>query len=490
MLVLRTRGIYFIMVTLAFAQMLFFVFHDTKLGGGSDGIYIYVKPSMKLGDVELANLDKPAQFYWLALFLMAASYLLLHRVLGSSFGRALVGIKVNEHRMQCARLSGIPLQAGEFHAGRRAGRHRRLPGGRAVRLRQSGNPVLAPVRRGADDGDPGRHGHALRRGDRRLRLRAPAGSAFSNQAWFGAWAKHWQLAMGILIMLVALYLPQGLAGLAQSREFRYKPPEAAESDKPRTASGEPILRTQGLTKRFGGLVAVEQGFARPARRRSPCRDRPQRRRQVDPDQPAVGRPAADLRLGCMFEGRDIAGSSADQHLAHGHRPQLPEDQHLPAFHGVSKMRAWPPVAHAPCAEGFQPRRRFCRNQPTAPTPRWKPPALPIAPERVAATLSHGEQRQLEIAMCLATQPRVLLLDEPLAGMGPHESQRMVELIKSLPRTTPSCSSSTTWMPSSRVAHKLTVMVNGEVLESGTPAEVRQPGRAAGLPRRRGHSMHD
>ena len=52
-------------------------------------------------------------------------------------------------------------------------------------------------------------------------------------------------------------------------------------------------------------------------------------------------------------------------------------------------------------------------------------------KRVAATLSHGEQRQLEIAMCLATQPRVLLLDEPLAGMGPHESQRMVDLIKKL-----------------------------------------------------------
>ncbi|MDP3515430.1 MAG: branched-chain amino acid ABC transporter permease, partial [Sulfuritalea sp.] len=66
-LVLRTRGIYFIMVTLAFAQMLFFIFHDTKVGGGSDGFYIYAKPLMKLGDIEVANLEKLEHFYWLVL---------------------------------------------------------------------------------------------------------------------------------------------------------------------------------------------------------------------------------------------------------------------------------------------------------------------------------------------------------------------------------------------------------------------------------------
>ena len=109
LLVLRTRGIFFIMVTLAFAQMLFFVFHDTKLGGGSDGIYIYNKPELKLGDFALANLDKTEHFYWLVLVLMVAVYLLLARVLGSTFGRALVGIKVNEHRMQAL---GFPVGAG------------------------------------------------------------------------------------------------------------------------------------------------------------------------------------------------------------------------------------------------------------------------------------------------------------------------------------------------------------------------------------------
>ena len=96
----RTRGIYFIMVTLAFAQMVYFVFHDTKLGGGSDGIYIYNKPAVKLGETALLNLEDQKVFYWFVLGLMVAVYLVLRRVLASNFGHVLVGIKTNEHRMK------------------------------------------------------------------------------------------------------------------------------------------------------------------------------------------------------------------------------------------------------------------------------------------------------------------------------------------------------------------------------------------------------
>jgi branched-chain amino acid transport system ATP-binding protein len=68
---------------------------------------------------------------------------------------------------------------------------------------------------------------------------------------------------------------------------------------------------------------------------------------------------------------------------------------------------------------------------------------------IAGAISHGEQRQLEIAMTLATEPQVLLLDEPLAGMGTAEAERMVALLLRLKQTTPSCWSSTTWTPCSR-----------------------------------------
>jgi len=224
MLVLRTRGIYFIMVTLAFSQMLFFVFHDTKLGGGSDGIYIYAKPVMKLGEADLLNLEKLENFYWLVLVLAAASYLLLRRILGSSFGRALLGIKVNEHRMRALGFPVFKYQLASFTlAGSLAG----LAGYMAavqygfvnpeiLSWHQSGAVLMMVILGGMGT------------------LYGPVVGAFafvllqevlSNQAWFGIAAKHWQLALGIFIMLVALYMPQGLAGLAQ--KFRGKP--ASES---------------------------------------------------------------------------------------------------------------------------------------------------------------------------------------------------------------------------------------------------------------------
>ena len=91
---------------------------------------------------------------------------------------------------------------------------------------------------------------------------------------------------------------------------------------------------------------------------------------------------------------------------------------------------------------------------------------------LAANLAHGEQRQLEIAMALATRPRLLLLDEPLAGMGPHESQRMVDLIMTLKADHAIMLIEHDMDAVFALANRLTVMVNGEVLESGTPEQVR------------------
>jgi len=90
----------------------------------------------------------------------------------------------------------------------------------------------------------------------------------------------------------------------------------------------------------------------------------------------------------------------------------------------------------------------------------------------AATLSHGEQRQLEIAMTLATRPRILLLDEPLAGMGSEESARMVELLQKLKQAHAMLLVEHDMDAVFALADRLTVMVNGSVLESGPPEQIR------------------
>jgi branched-chain amino acid transport system ATP-binding protein len=91
---------------------------------------------------------------------------------------------------------------------------------------------------------------------------------------------------------------------------------------------------------------------------------------------------------------------------------------------------------------------------------------------VVSTLSHGEKRQVEIAMALATRPRALLLDEPLAGMGAEESIRIVELLRELAKDHAILLVEHDMDAVFAVADTLTVMVNGRVLESGSPAQIR------------------
>ncbi len=122
--------------------------------------------------------------------------------------------------------------------------------------------------------------------------------------------------------------------------------------------------------------------------------------------------------------------------------------------------------------------------------RWLVPAASSAPARarcmaaielaglarrrdaIAGTISHGEQRQLEIAMTLATDPQVLLLDEPLAGMGVAEAEQMVALLLRLKQHHAMLLVEHDMDAVFTLADHLTVMVNGQVIASGTPAEIR------------------
>ena len=105
-LVLRTRGVYFIMVTLAFGQMAFFVFHDTDVGGGSDGIYVNFKPLVEIGGVRLIDLESNLQFYYACWCCWAGSTCSCAACWTPTSVARSRGIRVNEHRM---RAIGFPV---------------------------------------------------------------------------------------------------------------------------------------------------------------------------------------------------------------------------------------------------------------------------------------------------------------------------------------------------------------------------------------------
>ena len=211
-LVVRTSGVYFIMVTLAFAQMLYSLFHDTKLGGGSDGIYIYIRPELVVAGIKLLDLENPVQFYYLVLVVMIGVYALLSKMLHAPFGRALAGIKANESRM---RSLGYPVFAYKLGAFVLAGALAGLAGYLAacqfgfvnpeiLAWHQSGIVLMMVILGGMGK----LHGAVL--GAFAYVLLQ---EIFSASPIFGAYAKHWQLAMGSLIVLIVLALPHGLAGL-------------------------------------------------------------------------------------------------------------------------------------------------------------------------------------------------------------------------------------------------------------------------------------
>ncbi len=93
-------------------------------------------------------------------------------------------------------------------------------------------------------------------------------------------------------------------------------------------------------------------------------------------------------------------------------------------------------------------------------------------ERHAGLLSHGQKRQLEIAMCLATRPQVLLLDEPLAGMGAEETSRMLDLLAQLRADHAILLVEHDMDAVFKIADRITVMVNGTVIASDLPDAVR------------------
>ena len=91
---------------------------------------------------------------------------------------------------------------------------------------------------------------------------------------------------------------------------------------------------------------------------------------------------------------------------------------------------------------------------------------------LASSLAHGEQRALEVGLALATRPKLVLLDEPMAGMGPEESQRMIALIKRLRAQVTVLLVEHDMDAVFRLADRISVMVDGRLIATGAPTEIR------------------
>ena len=206
-LVVRTSGVYFIMVTLAFAQMAYYFFHDTRVAGGSDGMYVNTRPDAVVPGLDLGN---DLHFYYFVLAALVLVFALLAVILRSPFGRALQGIKANEHRM---RSLGFPTLRYKLAAFVLAGTIAGLAGYLAAAKEGYVNPEMMAWHQS------GAVLMMLILGGMGTLFGAIVG-AFSYvllQEWFSALTRHWQLLMGGFIVAAVLLLPRGLVGLASLR---------------------------------------------------------------------------------------------------------------------------------------------------------------------------------------------------------------------------------------------------------------------------------
>ncbi len=234
--------------------------------------------------------------------------------------------------------------------------------------------------------------------------------------------------------------------------------------------GEVLLRGQGLSRRWGGVVAVDDV-------------------------------TLDLRRGEVHAviGTNGAGKSTLINLLSGEVP--PSAGRVELLGHDATGWSQPRRAQAGLGRSYQRTTIFppfsvlenCRLAAQARRQRpwaWWRSAMADAPtlaaardaaaraglsaelDREAGLLSHGQKRQLEIAMCLATAPQVLLLDEPLAGMGAEETERMLALLAELRAGHAILLVEHDMDAVFRVADRITVMVNGAVIASGAPDAVR------------------
>ena len=231
-----------------------------------------------------------------------------------------------------------------------------------------------------------------------------------------------------------------------------------------------LLEVRGLRKRFGGLVATDGVDLDVAEGETLAVIGPNGAGKTT----LIAQLAGELRpdAGAIrFAGADVTALPA---AARSHRGLARSFQVTSIFRDLSTLDNVALAVQAHAGHSF----RFWR--PARSEPVLRAPAAAIL-ERVglggrgdvpAGTLAHGEQRQLEVAMALATRPRLLLLDEPVAGMGLEESARMVELLRGLRGRHTIVLVEHDMDAVFALADRISVLVYGRVIASGVPTAIR------------------
>ncbi|HET7729088.1 MAG TPA: branched-chain amino acid ABC transporter ATP-binding protein/permease, partial [Usitatibacter sp.] len=470
-LILRRRGVYFSLLTLALSAMLYAVaFRWTDLTGGENGLGGIKRPV--LGTF---SFEHTGAYYVLVALIGLAALALLWRFHRSPLGTVLVAIRENEQR---ARFVGYPVERYKLVAfvasagltglaGVLLMFNNRMTSAEPISVAFSGE-LLAMVIIGG--------------------MRSFLGPALGALFFvifrdsLSRVTEDWLLYFGLLFVAFVVFSPDGLVGLYERATRRWRPKpvtdaamagreagaaELPASLKPVAHADGPILEAAGLAKSFGGIHAVNGAGLR-------VRDRTLHA-LIGPN--GAGKTTAFNVISGMFRpdagtvtlaGQPIAGLSPDRVTRAGVGRSFQITNLFGALGVAENVRL--------AVQARDPRRFWfwidahgmaSVNEETAAVMRTMGLAGMEGAE--ANSLSYGGQRLLDMALALATRPRVLLLDEPLAGLAAAERDRVGRLIKSISTEIPVLLVEHDIDRVFALADAVTVMNNGEVLVDGSVA---------------------
>jgi branched-chain amino acid transport system ATP-binding protein len=473
-LILRRRGVYFSLLTLALTALLFAVaYRWTDFTGGESGLG-GVSRATVLG----ADLERDSIYYW---FVAAAGFLVtlfLWRFHRSPVGHVLVAIRENEQR---ARFIGYPTNRYKLLgfvvsativgiAGVLSVFNHRFASAEPLAVAFSGELIAMVVI-----------------GGMRSFLGPALGALFYVlfREFLSIWTPIWLFWFGLLFVGFIMFSPTGLVGVVQRiiAPFRRKTFEEAAMAG-RTLSDEPlppflvpadpthgdILEAHGISKSFGGLKAV-QGVD--------IRVRDQTLHALIGPNGAGKTTAFNLISGLyrpdkgdvLLRGQSVAALSPERITAAGVGRSFQITNLFPGLSVEENVRLAVQARHPRRFDPWTPARSLKDIEgETAALIRY----LGIAgmEPAEAGALSYGGQRLLDMGLALATKPRILLLDEPLAGLSAAERQRIGDIIKRLSANIPVLLVEHDIDRVFQIADAVTVMNEGKVLVDGTVEDAR------------------
>ena len=465
-LILRRRGIYFSLLTLAFTQLFFEICYTwTSFTGGENGLQGVTRPT----------LQDPLRFHFFSVALVLVAIYLLWRIVHSPFGRVLQAIRDNDQRARCL---GYDTHRYKLLAFVLSSTFMGLAGSMLTFLIQgvyadnmnwqhAGDPVMMTILGGMHHFMGPLWGSAVY-------------IVLSDQ--LSTYTEHWWLAFGVILIAFILLSPEGLSGIyARLRNTRrwdltrgatpLRPARVPHlfADRPVLSETRPVLAVRGLQKQFGSLVVADNVDLdlRPGELHS----------LIGPN--GAGKTTFfNMLTGLiphdagkiLFRDRDIGALAAHQRINEGIARSF---QIVSVFRNLTVYETVRIAVQAKSRHG----RSLWRDAYALPEVNERVWALldivnlSGRADEITANLAHGEQRLLEIALTLATNPDVLLFDEPLAGLGDADRERIGQVIKSLAGRHSILLIEHDIDRVLSLSDRITVLHQGRVIAEGKPQEI-------------------